>query len=117
MLEAAAAAVEADEAAALAAFTAGEAPFKDRDLYVFCAGPDGLLSAHGASTDLIGGDARAIVDADGKSFGAEMFEVAVAGEFNTVDYVWPRPGEDEPVPKSSYVTMAGDQMCAVGYYR
>ena len=31
MLEAAVVAIEADEAAALAAFTAGEAPFKDRD--------------------------------------------------------------------------------------
>jgi hypothetical protein len=45
-----------------------------------------------------------------------MYDTAVAGDFNTVDYVWPRPGETDPVPKSSYVTMAGDQMCAVGFY-
>lgn len=116
MLEAAVVAVEADEAAALAAFTAGEAPFKDRDLYVFCGGPDGKLTAHGANPDLIGGDVRAFVDADGTPFGAAMYDIAVAGEFNTVSYVWPRPGEDDPVPKSSYVTMAGDQLCGVGYY-
>ena len=36
MLERAVAAIETDEAAALAAFTAGDEGFKDRDLYVFC---------------------------------------------------------------------------------
>jgi hypothetical protein len=24
------------------------------------------------------------------------------GEFSTVEYVWPRPGETEPAPKASY---------------
>lgn len=117
MLEAAVEAIEAEKAAALAAFTAGEAPFKDRDLYVFCGGPDGKLTAHGAIADLVGGDAFAITDADGKRFGLELYDTAVAGELNVVNYVWPRPGEEDPVPKSSYVTMAGDQMCAVGFYR
>ena len=109
MLEAAVVAVEADEAAALAAFT-------DGDLYVFCGGPDGLLSAHGANADLIGVDLRALVDADGTPFGAAFYDTAVAGEFTIVEYVWPRPGEEDPLPKASYVTMAGDQLCGVGYY-
>ena len=39
MLQRAAAAYEADQSAALAAFTAGTEGFKDRDLYVFCSGP------------------------------------------------------------------------------
>lgn len=116
MLESAVTALEADEAAALAAFTAGEAPFKDRDLYVFCGGPDGLMSAHGADAGLIGRDVRALTDVAGTKFGAAFYETAVAGEFNTVEYLWPRPGETEPMPKASYVTMAGGQMCGVGYY-
>jgi hypothetical protein len=31
--------------------------------------------------------------------------------------MWPRPGKDEPVQKVTYVTKAGDQVCAVGYYK
>lgn len=116
MLEAAVAALEADEAAALAAFTAGDAPFKDRDLYVFCGGPDGLLTAHGADAGLVGIDLRGLVDEAGTPFGAAFYDTAVAGEFKTVEYLWPRPGETEPIPKASYVTLVGDQMCGVGYY-
>ena len=116
MLEAAVAAIDADEAAALAAFTAGEPPFLDRDLYVFCGGADGLLSAHGANAALIGEEMRALVDANGFAFGEAFYATAVEDEHRTVEYHWPRPGETEPVAKVSYVTMAGDQMCGVGYY-
>lgn len=116
MLEQAAKALQADEAAALAAFTAGDAPFKDRDLYVFCGGPDGLMSAHGADPGLVGRDVRALTDVAGTKFGVAFYESAVAGEFNTVEYLWPRPGETEPLPKASYVTLVGGQMCGVGYY-
>jgi signal transduction histidine kinase len=116
MLEVAVAAIDADEAAALAAFTAGESPFRDRDLYVFCGGADGILSAHGANAALIGEDMRALVDTNGFAFGEAFFATAVAGEYRTVEYHWPRPGETKPAAKVSYVTMAGDQMCGVGYY-
>jgi hypothetical protein len=47
MLDRAIAALKEDETAALAAFTAGEPGFKDRDLYVFCVGPDGVVTANG----------------------------------------------------------------------
>lgn len=116
MLEQAVEALEADEAAALAAFTAGKAPFKDRDLYVFCGGPDGLMSAHGADPGLVGRDVRELTDAAGTKFGVAFYESAVSGEFNIVEYLWPRPGGTEPLPKASYVTLAGGQMCGVGYY-
>jgi hypothetical protein len=41
MLEKAVAAVKQDKAKALDAFNAGEAGFKDRDLYVWCANASG----------------------------------------------------------------------------
>jgi signal transduction histidine kinase len=116
MLEAAVAALYADEAAALAAFTAGEAPFRDRDLYVFCGGADGIMSAHGANAALIGENLRELADVNGFAFGEAFYATAVAGEYRTVEYHWPRPGETEPVAKVSFVTRAGDQMCGVGYY-
>jgi hypothetical protein len=33
-----------------------------------------------------------------------------------VEYVWPRPGETEPLPKTAYITKVGNQICGVGYY-
>ncbi|HEY8848741.1 MAG TPA: cache domain-containing protein, partial [Thermoanaerobaculia bacterium] len=44
-----------------------------------------------------------IVDANGKKVGAELANVANGKEgHGWVDYVWPRPGQTKPVPKSSY---------------
>ncbi len=46
MLEKAATAVKADRATALSQMAKGEAGFRDRDLYAFCGGADGIFSAH-----------------------------------------------------------------------
>ena len=116
MLEAAVAALRADEDAALASFTAGKAPFKEKDLYVFC-GKDGIMTAHGAKASLVGQNAMPWKDKAGKAFVEEMYATATEGEFRLVDYMWPRPGSEEPVPKVSYVTRVGGQMCGVGYYK
>jgi signal transduction histidine kinase len=116
MLERAVASVKADEPAALARFSKGEDGFKDRDLYVFCAGPDGKIDAH-PNPALMGNDMNTIKDKTGKLFGQEMLRVAQEGKFNEVAYMWPRPGMTEPVAKVSYVTKVKDQVCGVGYYK
>ena len=109
MLDKAVAAVKADKA------NAGTGGFKDRDLYVFCAGPDGILSAHPA---LKGKQLTSIVDKNGKKLGEEMAASAAEGKVAEVSYMWPRPGADTtPVQKVSYVTKVGDQICGVGYYK
>ena len=118
MLERAVAAIKEDEKAALSAFTEGSEGFKDRDLYVFCGdAADGTMTAHGANSALVGQSLRDIKDKAGKPIGEEFYAVATAGEFNVVEYVWPRPGETEPSPKASYVTKANGQICGVGYYQ
>ena len=117
MLERAVVAVNADEAAALKAFTAGTDGFKDRDLYVFCGGPDGIMTAHGAKPALVGQSMREITDKAGMKLGEAIYAAAAEGEFNVVEYVWPRPGETESVQKASYVTKVADQTCGVGYYK
>ena len=60
---------------------------------------------------------RDIKDPAGKAIGEEFYAVATEGEFNVVEYVWPRPGETEPSPKASYITKAGNQICGAGYYK
>jgi signal transduction histidine kinase len=114
MLEKAVAALKADKAAALARFTKGEAGFKDRDLYPFCGGPDGMFTAH---PSLVGKSLRELKDKSGKPLGEEIYKTAKEGQIAEVSYMWPRPGTTEPVQKVSYVTKVGDQVCAVGYYK
>jgi signal transduction histidine kinase len=115
LLDKAVAAVKADKTKALADFNAGAGGFKDRDLYVFCAGPDGVLTAHPA---IKGQQLTSIVDKNGKKLGEEMAAKAAEGKVVEVDYMWPRPGADTtPVQKVSFVTKVADQICGVGYYK
>lgn len=105
---------KADKAGALSQFTKGEGGFKDRDLYPFCGGPDGKFTAH---PKLVGQSLKDLKDKAGKALGAEMYQVAQEGKVAEVAYMWPRPGSTDPVPKVSFVTRVGDQVCAVGYYK
>ena len=115
MLEKAVAAVKADKAKALKAFNEGAEGFKDRDLYPMCANAaDGIFTAH---PKLVGKSLKELKDKTGKEFGAEMMSTAKEGQVSEVDYMWPRPGKEEPVQKVTFVTKAGDQVCAVGYYK
>ena len=128
MLERAVQALRADKQKALTAFTHGTNGFSQRDLYVFCFGPDGKLDAH-PNPALIGRDASLLKDNDGKAFALEMLQVAQPGTFTEVTYLWPRPvsdgsygdptpwsGLEKPLRKTSYVTRIDDHVCGVGYY-
>src|SRR5215212_9694824 len=77
MLDKAVAAVKADKAKALADFQAGAGGFKDRDLYVFCAGPDGIITAHPA---IKGQQIKSLVDKNGKKLGEEIVANAADGK-------------------------------------
>lgn len=114
MLDRVVAAVKKDKAAALEMITKGTDGFKDRDLYPFCGGPDGIATAHPTQvgTSFIG-----LKDKTGYPFGAEMYKVAQEGKIAEVKYMWPRPGETEPVEKIGFVTKVDDQVCGVGYYK
>jgi signal transduction histidine kinase len=114
MLEKAVKELKADKQAALAKFQKGEGGFKDRDLYPFCGGPDGMVTAH---PTLAGKSLKELKDKTGKPIGEEFYKNAKEGQFAQVDYMWPRPGQTDPVQKSTFVTKVGDQVCAVGYYK
>jgi signal transduction histidine kinase len=114
MLDKAVKELKTDKAAALAKFTKGEGGFKDRDLYPFCGGPDGNFTAH---PSLVGKSLKDLKDKSGKPLGEEIYKTATEGKVSQVSYMWPRPGQQEPVQKVSFVTKVGDQVCAVGYYK
>jgi signal transduction histidine kinase len=114
MLEKAVAAVKKDKAKALEMFAKGEGGFKDRDLYVFCGGPDGNFTAH---PKLTGKSLKNLKDKAGKPLGQEIYQTAQEGKISQVSYMWPRPGSETPVQKVTYVTKVDDEVCAVGYYK
>jgi signal transduction histidine kinase len=114
MLDKAVVEIKKNKAAALDKFNKGEAGFKDRDLYPFCASLDGNTTAHPSYR---GKNLKELKDKNGKLFGKEMFDVAEEGKVKQVSYMWPRPGSETPVQKESYVTRVGDQVCGVGYYK
>ncbi len=115
MLEKAVAELKADKDKALQMFTDRSDGFEEKDLYVYCGGPDGDFSAH---YSLVGKSLKDLKDKSGKAFGEEIYEVAEPGEIAEVEYMWYRPGsETELVEKVAYVTEVDDQVCAVGYYK
>jgi hypothetical protein len=79
MLKRAAIAVEADEAKALGAFSRGEGGFRTADSYVFCVGPDGVMSAH-SNPILRGHDVRSLHDKAGHYVIKDMLKQAKPGE-------------------------------------
>jgi len=113
MLERAVAALKANQSDALAKFQKGEGGFKDRDLYVFCFGPDGTWSAH---PELKGKMVKDWVDAVGKRPGQEMIKAAQEDKISETNYLWARVGTTDPVRKVTYFTKVGNQVCGVGYY-
>ena len=116
MLKRVVSAVEADEPKALDAFSHGTGGFRTQGTYVFCiSAADGRMSAH-PDSKLVGQDARALRDPNGKAFAAEMLDAAKPGQVAEVSYLYPRPGSTVPVRKTSFVTKVRDQVCGVGYY-
>ena len=114
MLDRVIVAMKADPAGTLAKINEGAEGFKDRDLYPFCNGPDGIITAH---PNLVGKQIRDIKDVDGKMVGEEIVKAGQEGKIAEVEYKWPRPDSTEAIPKVSFVTKIGDQICGVGYYK
>ena len=108
-------AVERDKAQALRQFARGEGGFRTADTYVFCVGPDGIMSAH-PSAILQGQDVRELHDETGNYFIRTMMETAKPGQVSQIRYLFPRPGSTQAQPKTTFYTRASDQVCGVGVY-
>ncbi|MFO1154144.1 MAG: cache domain-containing protein [Rhodospirillales bacterium] len=115
VLEKVVAAIKADKATALAEINAGK--FNVKDLYPFCGGPDGNFTAHGSNPSLVGQSMKDRKDPTGKAYGEEFYKIAQEGKFAEASYSINKPGETVAVPKESYITKIGDQVCGVGFYK
>lgn len=60
---------------------------------------------HPIKPELNGKDLSNIKDPEGKFLFVEMNKVVNSKQSGFVDYLWPKPGEDKPIPKVSYVVL------------
>ena len=102
---------------ALADFTAKKPPFSDRDLYVFCIGPDRTIVANGAYSSFVGTSADALKDANGKPLGKALWDTGSRAGGGSVEYPHINPVTHKPQAKVSFVQKVGDDICGVGAYK
>ncbi len=79
-------------------------PFVWKDTYVFLMNMDGRMLAHPIKPALTEKETLVDVkDTAGKPLFLEFIEMANSKGNGWVDYMWPKPGGDQPAPKSSYI--------------
>jgi cytochrome c len=102
---------------ALEDFNKMKSPFGDRDLYVFCLGPDHKISANGGFSQYVGMSVDVLKDADGKSLGRSIWDQAQASGEGTIDYKWINPVSHQTENKTAFFKKVGQDVCGVGAYR
>jgi len=81
-----------------------QGPFVWKDTYVFLMDLDGKMISHPIKPELTQQDnLTQVKDTDGKPLFVEFIQVAGNRGKGWVDYMWPKPGQDDPAHKSSYI--------------
>lgn len=101
---------------ALEDFTGKKAPFYDRDLYVVCVGPDRIVTANGGFPSYVGLSVDVLKDADGKSLGNAIMNIANGTREGSVPYQMINPVSHKTEPKITFWQKVGDDVCGVGAY-
>ncbi|MBI9077139.1 MAG: cache domain-containing protein [Desulfatibacillum sp.] len=80
-------------------------PFVWKDSYVFVADTEQKINIAHPVKPALNNKAwvMTVKDVNGKMFFAEFMETALSPGEGWVHYMWPKPGEQEPVPKSTYI--------------
>ncbi|ARJ65360.1 chemotaxis protein [Magnetospirillum sp. ME-1] len=91
------------EAAQAAAIEAVKAMRYSGTEYFWINSLAGKMVVHPIRPDMQGKDLMDLKDPAGKNFFAAMIDVVRKDKAGFVDYLWPKPGFDKPVPKVSYV--------------
>jgi len=90
--------------ATLKAIADPKGPFAKGDLYIWAGSLDKVqMVAHPYKPQLVGKDLSMFKDTNGKQFFNEFVKVAKEKGSGWVDYMWPKPNEKKPSPKTSFV--------------
>ena len=101
---------------AIADFNAGKAPFRDRDLYVFCVDKGSITLANGGFPSYVGTSVNALKDVNGKAIGPALWDAVKAKPQGEVHYHWMNPVTHQVEAKVSFVEKVGSDLCGVGAY-
>lgn len=100
---------------ALSDFNDPQAGYQDRDLFIIVYAPDGkVLCAPGVKA-MVGRDANAAKDVDGKEYGKAIIAAANGGGGWT-EYRMTNPVTKKVEPKKTYAVKDGDYVLAAGAY-
>ena len=81
-----------------------EGPYVWKDTYVFLMDMDGKMLAHPMSPQLTKEkDLLSVKNTDGKLIFTEFVKLANAKGDGWFDYMWPKPGQEKPAEKSTYI--------------
>ena len=86
----------------------------DGPWYVFVIDADGAIVAQPTQPELVGTDAGALTDVNGKAFGREL--AAADGDGAWVDYVFENPDTGELQRKNTWVVRSGGLIFGSGWY-
>jgi cytochrome c len=102
--------------AGLEAFRTKGSEYVWKDSYVVVQDcEEGKSVAHPISPELEGQDIGTLTDETGKAFAQELCEAAQQPQGGWVEYMWPKPGEQEPSRKVSYAkAVAGTPYTVLG---
>lgn len=75
----------------------------DESNYFWINDTDTVVLAHPFAPQLIGKNSENLKDANGKKFVIELVKEAIDNGEGFVEYYWPKPEQDEPAEKISYV--------------
>ncbi|MFH1982349.1 MAG: methyl-accepting chemotaxis protein [Pseudomonadota bacterium] len=102
------------EVAQIAAKEAVKALRYEKDDYFWINDSRPFMIMHPIKPALDGKDLSGFKDPNGKHLFVEFAKVAKEEGAGFVDYYWPKPGQDKPAPKISYVKMHPDWDWIVG---
>ncbi|MDY0744020.1 methyl-accepting chemotaxis protein [Paucibacter sp. R3-3] len=95
-------AISEDEAKKQAAAAIGKIRYSGTE-YVWINDMRPVMVMHPIKPEMAGQDLSGNKDPNGKALFVEMVQAVKANGSGYVDYLWPKPGASEPVPKRSFV--------------
>jgi cytochrome c len=106
LVDKAAALIESIGKDAFAEFKKKDSEWYKGETYIFVNDMNGTVLMHPTDPELEGKNLSDMKDANGKLWMQAFIETAKTKGSGWVDYMWPKPGEDKPSNKMSYIKKA-----------
>lgn len=105
--------------ATLKAIDDPKGPFIKDDLYIFAVSLDNKVLAHPVAKQLVGKEVAETKDKKGNAFFVKFKETAEKDGSGWVEYWWPKPGQQEPALKNTFIMrVPGEKIyIGAGYYK